>query len=293
MAEHPAFPLWTDAYLGDTYNLTTTEHGAYLLLLITMWRNKGSLPNDPKKLASWAKCTTAQWERVWPRLADFFTVAGDTITQGRLTDELSFVRRKRNTQSKNARARWLKNNDMGDATALPRQSHGNAPTPTPTVEEDKSSSTMSGSGPKKARKANGYPPEFEAVWLAYPRTPTMSKAKTHEAWRRLDDDDRAAAAAAVPKYVEWLAAERERKPDAAVMHFTTFINERRFEGFNEVKTNAPRVVTEEQWGKRLDYGRKNNRWHINWGPRPGQDDCTVPIHLLQQADGQGWERWEG
>ena len=43
MAEFPALPLWTDAYLGDTTHLTTIEHGAYLLLLMTAWRTADAL----------------------------------------------------------------------------------------------------------------------------------------------------------------------------------------------------------------------------------------------------------
>ena len=50
MAEFPAMQIWTDAYLGDTSHLSTTEHGAYFLLLMAMWRNGGSLPNDDAML---------------------------------------------------------------------------------------------------------------------------------------------------------------------------------------------------------------------------------------------------
>lgn len=32
MAEFPALPLWTDAYIGDTAHLTNEEHGVYLRL---------------------------------------------------------------------------------------------------------------------------------------------------------------------------------------------------------------------------------------------------------------------
>jgi hypothetical protein len=44
MAEFPALPLWTDAYLGDTRHLSQSEHGAYLLLLITAWRTPNCSP---------------------------------------------------------------------------------------------------------------------------------------------------------------------------------------------------------------------------------------------------------
>lgn len=140
MAEFPAFPLWTDAYLGDTTHLTTIEHGAYLLLLMTAWRSKdGMLPNDDKLLARYAKLNLQQWKRIRPILEPFFGVSLNGWCQGRLTDELVAVRQHSKKQSKKAKARWLKNNDSDNAVALPQESpeengrsHGNAsPTPTP------------------------------------------------------------------------------------------------------------------------------------------------------------------
>jgi len=154
MAEFPYFPLWTDAYLGDTTHLTTIEHGAYLLLLISMWRTQDkSLPNDDARLAKYVRLTPGQWKRIKPEVMRFFEVDGDVIFQGRLRDEAAIVKRRSNRQSHAAKARWsdrsdtfnaaavkrdrisdaldddpksLKNQDSVDATAVPRQSRGNA-----------------------------------------------------------------------------------------------------------------------------------------------------------------------
>ena len=133
MAEYPALPLWTDAYLGDTNHLTTIEHGAYLLLLIVMWRTREKrLPNDDAKLARYARLTLGQWRRMRETIMAFFRVDGDWITQGRLTDEATFVRQKSKSQKDNIGRRWLKNNETTDTTVLPNAYQTDTPTPTPT-----------------------------------------------------------------------------------------------------------------------------------------------------------------
>jgi uncharacterized protein YdaU (DUF1376 family) len=71
MTEIPAMLLWTDAYLGDTSHLTTFEHGAYLLILMAMWRAGGSLPDDDETMARCAKVTLDKWRRISPRILAF------------------------------------------------------------------------------------------------------------------------------------------------------------------------------------------------------------------------------
>lgn len=140
MAQFPALPLWTDAYLGDTTHLTTIEHGAYLLLLIAMWRNKGTLPNDDKLLARYARLQSNQWKRMKPILMEFFTTEDGQITQGRLTDEYLSVEQHSRKQSNNSKARWLKNKKTSNATGKPKASQTDAPLPLPLPSKEETSS---------------------------------------------------------------------------------------------------------------------------------------------------------
>ena len=119
MAEYPAMPLWTDSYLGDTIHLTTIEHGCYLMLLMTMWRSGGSLPNDDKLLARYSRLTPRQWQRIKPIIFPFFKVDGDAVFQPRLRDEFNAVKQRSKVQSDNARAKYRKSLDAAPATAQP------------------------------------------------------------------------------------------------------------------------------------------------------------------------------
>lgn len=119
LAQYPAFPLWTDAYLGDTGHLTTLEHGAYFLLLMTMWRNKGTLPDDDSKLCRYTRLSKSQWLRIRPTIIEFFDIKDGQITQGRLTDEYKAVKQHSRNQSKKAKARWLKEKKTADPVAPP------------------------------------------------------------------------------------------------------------------------------------------------------------------------------
>ena len=86
MAEFPALPLFTDAYLADTRHLTTEEHGAYLLLLICAWRSRGcALKDDDKTLARIAGLSPTRWRRLKPALVDFFQIEDGLWRQKKLT----------------------------------------------------------------------------------------------------------------------------------------------------------------------------------------------------------------
>ena len=124
MAEFPALPLWTDAYLGDTTHLTTIEHGAYLLLLMTAWRTADcALPDDDRLLARYARMNGQQWKRVRPIIQAFFGVENGKWKQGRLTDERDAVKQHRLVQSNKgkagAAAKALKNKGRHQAQVKP------------------------------------------------------------------------------------------------------------------------------------------------------------------------------
>lgn len=87
MSEQPFMQLYVADYLSDTLDLSTVEHGAYLLILMTMWRHDARLPNDLAKLARIARMSPAKFRPVWGEISRFFEVDGDTVTNRRLTKE--------------------------------------------------------------------------------------------------------------------------------------------------------------------------------------------------------------
>lgn len=82
-------PLWIGAYLADTQHLTTQEHGAYFLLMMAYWRNKGPLPDDDKRLASIVKATPKEWKSLRLALSEFFSISDGVWTQKRIEAELN------------------------------------------------------------------------------------------------------------------------------------------------------------------------------------------------------------
>jgi uncharacterized protein YdaU (DUF1376 family) len=69
--KRPWMPLYIGDYLGDTGHLTTTQHGAYLLLMMHYWR-KGEIPDDDKQLCKITKMPLKIWIEYRPIIQDFF-----------------------------------------------------------------------------------------------------------------------------------------------------------------------------------------------------------------------------
>lgn len=112
-------PFLVDKYLGDTTHLNTEQHGAYFLMLLSMWKKDGVLPLDDGQLASITRLAPAKWRAHKPVLLAFFTASpdGSGITQKRLSVELERAKAtsaaKAEAGAKGAGKRW-----HGDGTAI-------------------------------------------------------------------------------------------------------------------------------------------------------------------------------
>jgi uncharacterized protein YdaU (DUF1376 family) len=139
VAEFPALPLFTDAYLADTEHLSDAEHGIYLKLLMVMWRSPNCrIPNDDDWIARRMRRTAAEVVKtVRPIISEFCQCDGNWITQKRLLKELEWCLSKRKQTSGAAKSRWEKEKHTSGRNAVSHNgrnavSHDlrNAPYPT-------------------------------------------------------------------------------------------------------------------------------------------------------------------
>ena len=239
MAEYPYMPLWTDAYLADTLDLSTAEHGLYLVMMMVAWRRQDcALPDDMAwlKRALQSACRDFHghaFNALVPQLLKRFWTLEDHGQNGlkwvqkRLQKERKYLRNRSETQRKAALKRW-ENNHLDDADALPA---GNAPTPTPkpTPIEYPSPAApgapfavaVNGSGPVPAKVSN-HGTRLDPEWE--PGDEGIAYANEHgfdgEAINRMFDDFRdhflAAAGAKARKaswprtWKRWVRTEHER-----------------------------------------------------------------------------------
>ncbi|GCD73963.1 hypothetical protein NBRC3299_0255 [Acetobacter pasteurianus NBRC 3299] len=131
-------PLYIGDYLADTASLSTLQHGAYMLLMMEIWRN-GPIQNNPRRLSRVAKTDVQTWEdEIWPELQDFFTVVDGCLDQKRLraehekAEEISKKRAdaaakrhasKQNACKTDANAEQMESNSSANAYANAEQVH--------------------------------------------------------------------------------------------------------------------------------------------------------------------------
>lgn len=192
MAEFPALPLWTDAYLGDTAHLTNEEHGVYLRLLMFAWRSPDCcLPDDDRRIAIMVGLTERKWIAIRPAIAAFWTIEGGSWRQKRLTKERDFVRGKSQKNRDAAKARWsgkpLESKGDGDADAMlshmPEPCQNDAPTPIPITMKKIRDTSVS-----LALPAHGCVEAdmFDDFWQQYPHRGGAKKGKANaqKAWAK-------------------------------------------------------------------------------------------------------------
>jgi hypothetical protein len=135
--------------------------------------------------------------------------------------------------------------------------------------------------PKKSNraKAAGYSEQFEQAWLAYPRTPTMSKAAAWKSWQREKCEEIAQAVIDGSK-AEAARCDREGVEPRFRKHMQGWLSERRWEGMKEAIQEENRV-SEERAIKAVALGYANNNWeHAKRIWRTGLD---IPARIRELA----------
>jgi uncharacterized protein YdaU (DUF1376 family) len=133
-------PLYVADYISDTMHLTTEQHGAYLLLLMSAWRNKGVLNNDDFELSSVTKMNQKNWQKNKQILLKFFTQKDNILISERLVKE--YEKATNNSYIKSvsgksgAKKRWQNDGKqdgktMADGMANGSQKDGSSSSPSP------------------------------------------------------------------------------------------------------------------------------------------------------------------
>ncbi len=290
MAQFPAMPLWTDAFISDTVGLTAEETGGYLMLLMCAWRRPDcDLPDDDVLLQRWSRIDARRWPKVRDRIMAFWTLSEGRWTQKRLLREHEFVSRKRRIQADNARSKWLKNKETYDAMAMPNGCQIDAPTPTPTPIKEPPNPLERG---KRARLADD---DFERFWEIWPRK--IAKEATRKKWA-------AAVKCAAPGIIIQAAkafAENCRAKGTApeyIPHGSTWLHQKRWTDETATTSDLPLLTAEpttppiedeSTWRQRAElfHGRLGSTWSIAWGPPPDDPRCRCPKNLRPLFEWRG------
>lgn len=163
MAEFPALPLFTDAFIGDTMHLSAAQTGAYLMLLMAAWRSKDcKLPDDDKMLARMARMDARLWAANKDVVMAFWSQdETQKWYQRRLIDERKYVEAKREQNIRAGNASALKRNGRHSTDVInPLQPETNQPTPITHTHIEYYSNTVV---PEAAKDAAALPKENQKL----------------------------------------------------------------------------------------------------------------------------------
>lgn len=87
MSSTPYMPLFIGDYMRKTRRLKAAEHGAYLLILMALWDEGGTLPNDQDELKAIAR-VSRNWSAIWGKIERYFTISEGSISHAKVTELL-------------------------------------------------------------------------------------------------------------------------------------------------------------------------------------------------------------
>jgi uncharacterized protein YdaU (DUF1376 family) len=164
MSEAPFLPLYCGDYLADTKDLDIAQHGAYLMILMVTWRNRGqALPDDDKVLARICGLRVDLWRKKFrPILARFFDLSSGSWRQKRLDKEWLWVQKRREVSRLNGA--------KGGRPIVLKTKETENPAGSLRVYNSTSTSTQINHQSSKEKRAQNalVDEQFERWWIGYP-----------------------------------------------------------------------------------------------------------------------------
>ena len=94
MAAKPYMPLYIADYMADTAHFGATEHGAYLLMIMTYWQTEKPLMDDDKKMAMICKISLRGYRQLKLNVTHLFDLVDGKFVHKRIEKELAEYRKK-------------------------------------------------------------------------------------------------------------------------------------------------------------------------------------------------------
>lgn len=168
MGSVDVMPLSTSAYLADTPHLSLPHHGAYMLILMAMWRANGWIADDEHVFANICKISVKKWRGLAPILRPLLLSKDGKVSQKRLLREFEKARDVSAKNSANGArggaAKALKNKDSGVATATvsPTGSPaGRQPGTSGSYSSSSDSDSKAGEGKKNSSRGTALPGDWQ------------------------------------------------------------------------------------------------------------------------------------
>ena len=169
----PFMPLYVADYMADTAHLTTVEHGAYLLLIMTYWQRGEPLPDDDKKLARIVGLQGRNWKRVRQEIEPFFEFRDNKWVHQRIEHQLTLMRSQSRANSLNGKKGGLAKAKASPSENLAKPKRTLSHTDTDTVDTIVSKRARAPKAIKHAMPDNWWPEDFG---------PSSKCAKIIEGW---------------------------------------------------------------------------------------------------------------
>lgn len=266
--------LWVGDYLGDTRHFTTEQHGAYLLLLFSMWRTEtGDLPADDAKLARIAGLTLKRWNATKGDIMAKMTIEDGRVYQKRLRAELQKAVAKSESRSlagkRGGDAKALKENKPTVAIASVLSQHYSEPEPKPEAVAAAHDAQSNSDQLNRLGRIMNFDERNYTAFAANLRTLIALKTEgcDFEAHIRPAAEAAARGGRQVGSLAYIVPKARELRDAAKLVE----------------NIPPPFENTDERgWRDRLRLFRADGRWHPKWGAKPGEPGCKCPAEILAE-----------